>query len=142
MTSRDTRKLWISPENVIVPLTTLHFHYFGDPAVALKYNIECQSEILTRLAALRVGFVRINYTLNQGKVTIESMRWNRTLRNLIDQLLFVNADLIDIAQINILNEDGQAREVGRVCFMSRRQAGIPIDRLTLGSWNNFRTFNI
>jgi hypothetical protein len=140
-TTPETSKMWITPapENEIIPLRTFHYEYFADPAIAARYGVEYGTEEPTRLAALRVGFVRINYERNGGVVTIESMRWDRALRNLVDRLLFENEDAIDTAWAHMMDKSGQATGVGRVSFMDLRLAGIPINRLTLGSWHNFKT---
>jgi len=138
-TTPDSKKMWITPEpeNLVIPLSTFHYQYFADPAIAARYGVEYGAEDPTRLAALRVGFVRVNYEINHAKVTVETMRWNRVLRKLIDSLLFENEDSIDSVWIHTMNEKGYATQVGCTSFQEHRRAGRPINRLTLGSWNNF-----
>ena len=136
-------KAWINPENEIIPLNSFHFEYFRDfPQIAAKYGVKFRDEQTTRLDALRVGFVRVNYERNGGEVIIESMRWNRALRNLLDSLIFENEDSIDFARIRIFNKSGQLINLGCVSLMDLRSAGTPINRLTLGSWNYLRAVKL
>ena len=138
-TTRRTSKLWITPENEVVPLRTWHYEYFRDhPQIAAKYGVVFRDEQTTRLDALRVGFVRVNYERNGGLVTIETIRWDRQLRNLIDGLILENEDALDMVRIHKVDQTGQAIQVGCVSLMDLRKAGRPITRLTMGSWDNLR----
>ena len=138
MTTRKTRKLWITPENHIIPLSAWHFEYFRDPKISTKYGVIFRDEENTRLDALRVGFVRINYEVNGGRLTIETMRWDRALRELTNSLILANADAIDVAHLHLINKAGQAVQLGCVPLMERRQYGLPINRRSLATWNNLR----
>ena len=61
-TTPEASKAWINPENEIIPLRTWHYEYFRDhPQIAAKYGVVFRDEETTRLVALRVGFVRVNY---------------------------------------------------------------------------------
>lgn len=136
--NRKTRKWWISPENEVIPLTTLHYEYFRNPIVSEKYGVPCRDEVNTRLDALRVGFLRINYELNGGHLTLETMRWDRNLRKVVDKFILDNAESIDVAHLHLLNRDGQLLQLGCAPLLQMRLYETPINRLTLGSWNNLR----
>jgi len=138
MTNRKTRKWWITPENETILLSSWHYDYFRNPEISQKYGVIFRDEETTRLDALRVGFVRLNYELNGGCMTIETMRWDRCLRKLIDGFILENADAIDMARINLINLAGQAVQLGCVSLMDLRTFGKPINRMTLGSWNMLR----
>lgn len=140
MTNRKTKKLWITPApaNEIIPLSTFHYQYFQNPMISEKYGVLFRDEETTRLDALRVGFVRINYEVNGGRLTGETMRWDRTLRKLIDAFVLTNAEEIDLVRFHLLDRSGQAIQVGAVSLMDLRDAGKEINRWNLGSWNNFR----
>ena len=73
-TTPSESKVWITPENDLVPLGCWHYEYFHDPKISQKYGVIFGEENPTRLAALRVGFVRVNYERNGGKATIETIR--------------------------------------------------------------------
>jgi hypothetical protein len=142
-TTPEASKAWINPENEIIPLRTWHYEYFRDhPQIAAKYGVVFRDEETTRLDALRVGFARVNYERQGGHLIVESMRWNRALRNLIDGLIFQNEDAIDFARIRILDKTGQIIDLGCVSLMDLRSAGTPINRLTLGSWNYLREVKV
>ena len=88
--------------------------------------------------ALRVGFVRVNYEVNGGVLTLETMRWDRKLRNLVNALVLENADAIDMARTNLLANSGQMVQLGCVSLLDLRKYDRPINRFNLGSWNNHR----
>ncbi len=142
MADQKTRKWWITPENRVISLSTLHYEYFRDPSIAEKYQIVFRDEETTRLDALRVGFIRVNYECNGGQLTVESMRWDRNLRKLVDGFVLDNAEAIDLARIHLVDCMGQAIQIGCVSLMNLRAAGRPITRLTLSSWNNFRPIKL
>ena len=142
-TTPQASKAWINPENEVIPLTSFHFEYFRDyPQVAKKYKVVFRDEQNTRLDALRVGFVRVNYERNGGDVTVETMRWDRALRNLIDGLIFENEPAIDFARIHKLDKSGQLTNIGCVSLMEMRSYGRPINRFNLGSWNCFKAVKL
>jgi hypothetical protein len=101
-TDSRTSKFWVTPSNEIIQLTTFHYQYFSDPVLAQRYGVPFDTEIPTRLAALRVGFVRGNYERNGGRLTIESMRFNRALRKLIDELVLFNCEALDQVRMTII----------------------------------------
>ena len=140
MTNRKTKKFWITPapENEFMPLSTFHYQYFQNPMLSEKYGVPFQDEETTRLNALRVGFVRINFEVNGGRLTGETMRWDRVLRKLINAFVLTNAEEIDLARIHLLDRSGHAIQVGAVSLMDLRNTGREINRWNLGSWNNFR----
>jgi hypothetical protein len=138
MTNRKTRKWWITPENEIILLNSWHYEYFRPPAISQKYGVIFRDEEPTRLDALRVGFVRMNYELKGGCLTIETMRWDRSLRKVVDGFVLEHADAIDMARIHRINLAGQAEQIGCVSLMDLRTFGKPINRMTLGSWNMLR----
>ena len=137
-TSRFTAKFWIDPQNEIIPLKTLHFEYFRDPKVALAHGVTLSNEVCTRLSALRVGFVRGNYQVNGGLLTLETMRRDRLLRKLIDAVVLANADALDMVRLNTVDTHGQATNLAVAPLHQMRQFGKPINRATLGSWSYSR----
>ena len=138
MMNRKTRKWWISPENDVIPLTTQHYEFFQPLIVSEKYCVPFRDAENTRLDALRVGFVRVNYEINGGHLTIETMRWDRTLRKVVDKFILDNAESIDVAHLHLLNRDGQLLQLGCAPLLQMRLYETPINRLTLGLLNNLR----
>jgi hypothetical protein len=136
----STSKLWISPDNKVVPLMGCwHYEYFRDPQIAEKYGVPFGAEIPTRLAALRVGFVRVNYERNGGLLTIESMRFDPLLAVLMDDLVLANADAIDRVRLHLVDGAGMAIGMGTVSLQALRADGKSVSRQTLGSWHDFPT---
>jgi len=137
-TTRFTSKMWIDPENQLVALHSWHYEYFRDhPKVAEKYGVAFEDEEKTRLAALRVGFIRMNYEKNGGFLTIETMRWDPALRALVDRFIDDNIEALDHMRINLLRADGIAIGVAYVSIMVLRIEGKPVNRRSLGAWNKF-----
>jgi hypothetical protein len=137
-TSPTTAKGWITPENDIVPLATAHFDYFGDPTKVQKYGVARRDEQTTRLDALRVGFVRLNYEVNGGHLTLETMRWDQTLRQLTTDLVLANAESLDLVHLHRLGEKGQPLQLGCVPLQQWRRYHRSINRRALATWNNFK----
>ena len=138
LTNRKSKKLWITPEDEIIPLRSWHYEFFRDPVTSRKYGVIFRDEENTRLDALRVGFVRVNYEVNGGVLTLETMRWDRKLRNLVNALVLENVDAIDMARTNLLANSGQMVQLGCVSLLDLRKYDRPINRFNLGSWNNHR----
>jgi hypothetical protein len=136
-TSPRETKLWITPENLFVPLACWHFEYFRDSDISRRYGVAFGPEIPTRLAALGVGFVRVNFRRNGALLTLESIRWDRKLRQLIDRLVLRNADALDLVRMHLVDREGQLRQLGCVSLLEMRRQGQAINRSSLGSWNNF-----
>jgi hypothetical protein len=137
-TDSRTSKFWITPENATVALDCWHYEYFRDPAISRKYGVPFGPEVPTRLAALRVGFVRGNYERNGARLTLETMRHDRLLRKLIDALVLANADALDLVRLHTVDREGQALSVAVAPLHQKRQYGQPINRATLGSWSYSR----
>ena len=138
-TTRTASKMWITPDDEVVPLNSWHYEYFRDERIAEKYGVVFGAEIPTRLAALRVGFVRVNYERHGGLLTIESMRFDPLLAVLTDDLVLANADAIDRVRLHLVDGAGMAIGVGTVSLQALRTAGKPVNRLTLGAWHDFPT---
>ena len=138
-TARLTSKMWIDPENGLIPLHTWHHEYFRDhPEIAEKYGIPFEDEDKTRLAALRVGFIRINYEINGGFLEMDTMRWDPVLRVLVDQFIDDNIEALDHTRINLLRADGIDLQVAYVSIKVLRIQGKPVNRRALGAWNRFK----
>ena len=137
-TDRRTSKFWITPQNDLVALDCWHYEYFRDPAIADKYGVPFGPEVPTRLAALRVGFVRGNYERNGGLLTLETMRRDRPLRKLIDALVLANAEALDMVRLHTVDRNGQATQLSVAPLHQMRQTQQPINRATLGSWSYSR----
>jgi hypothetical protein len=105
-TTRFEAKLWVSPRNEFVSLRSLHFEYFRDQGVSEAYGIPLTDETSTRLAALSVGFVRVNYRRNGGLLTVETMRWDASLARTIDHLIAHNRAALDRVRFRLV--DGRA----------------------------------
>jgi hypothetical protein len=134
-TTPKTSKIWITPENNPVALHCWHYEYFRDPTLAQRYGIVFGDEIPTRLAALRVGFVRGNYERNGGLLTIEAMRRDPPLHQVLDALVLANADALDSVKLITVDSDGQATNVVVLPLHQMRQKGQSINLATLGSWS-------
>ena len=141
-TDQFTSKMWIDPENRFVVLHTWHYEYFRNPEIAKRYGVPFGEGGLTRLAALRAGFIRINYERVAKFLTAESMRWNPEVRDKIDGLIVDNADAIDHARTNFLKKDAIPVQIGHVSLARLRWAGRRITKHNLGEWNKFRTVKI
>lgn len=113
-TTRFTTKLWITPSNAFVPLACWHWEYFQDATISIRYRVNFEAEQPTRLAALRRGFIRVNYRVNGGWLTVETMRWDRGARAAVGALITANRDSIDNLEIRALSDEGSTlRSVSR-----------------------------
>jgi len=115
-TTPATAKMWIDPTGKVIPLLTFHYEYFRDnPGEAAKYGIVYGEEDPTRLAALRKGFIRVNYERNGGMLTIEAgaKGWTQPAIDVIFMLIAVNREAIDCLKIAVLSETGAVIQSGR-----------------------------
>jgi hypothetical protein len=120
----------------------MHYDYFRNPGISERYGVAFGEEIPTRLKALRVGFVRVNYRLNGGFMTMESMRWTRFLHELINRFVLANAEQLDLVQFNKLDVNGVAIQVAAVSLLGLRLKGQTITERSLAAWNRFEETKI
>jgi len=116
-TDHLTSKMWITPDHKVVPLSSWHYRYILDnPKIQQKWGLKGlpEDEQKVRLAALRVGFTRVNYEQRQGILTIEacSKFWTGKLKDTIFMLIADNLDSLYKIQINLLNDRGVAIKSG------------------------------
>lgn len=133
-TTSKTCKLWVTPENEFVPLSTWHYQYFEDAAISQRYKVPYRDEISTRIAAVGVGFVRINYERNGGRLTIETCRWSPELRQLLELFVLNNADSIDFVFLKTLDTNGNQLSYNSVSFLELRKSGKEISATDLDPW--------
>ena len=137
-TDRFTSKFWITPDNVFVPLATWHFQYFANPTISARWAVPFGPEDPTRLAALGVGFLRVNYELRGGKLALETIRWDKELQKLTTELVLANADAIDVVHLHRLESTGQAVELASLSLQTRRRYHLPINRRAISGWNRLK----
>jgi hypothetical protein len=132
-TDRFTTKLWITPDGTYVPLACLHFMYFRDASISDRYGVKFETEQPTRLAALRVGFIRANYETNGGRLTVESMRWDQPARMAVETLIDANREAIDNFEIRILSGEGTViRSVAQTFLALNEGKRVPLEELLKG----------
>lgn len=115
----DNSKYWILPDGKIENLGKLwHFQWILQNLTKLKKYKVKQSEIgddlsegPVRLYAINKGFVRMNYSINGGTLTIEApdKNWTRSIRNAIYDFIQNNVNRIDQLYIAILDEKGRPK---------------------------------
>ncbi len=74
-----TSKMWILPDGRVAASSVWHYHWLlSNRAVAKEFGMPIdglpEEEEPIRLAALRAGFVRLNYVHRSGTLTIEANR--------------------------------------------------------------------
>jgi hypothetical protein len=131
-TTRHTTKAWITPQNTYIPLGGWHWEFFRDVAISARYGVTFEAEQPTRLAALRVGFIRVNYEVNGGRLVVETMRWDQPARMAVEALIAANRDSIDNFEIRILSGEGAV--IGSVAqtFLALNEGNpVPLDELLM-----------
>lgn len=117
ISSGANSKYWILPNGTIVNLgKQWHYEYILNNVKTLKkFGIDISeipenpTEQETRLYALSKGFVRMNYLVNGGFLTIEapSNNWGRVIKGAIYDFVFDNKDRIDQCRILVLDSQGR-----------------------------------
>lgn len=129
-TTLSTTKAWITPQNTYVPLRCWHWEFFGDREIAMRYGVLFEAEGPTRLAALRVGFIRVNYEINGGRLTIEAMRWEPSARMAVGKLIEANRDSVDNLVVRILSSAGDTiKSVFRSFLATDETTTAPLNKL-------------
>jgi hypothetical protein len=142
-TDRTCSQLWITPENKMVHQPhCFRNEFFRDPAVAQNYGVAFADDESTRFAALNAGFVRIKYRFNGGFAIMETFRWDRPLRELIDRWIMENEASLDLVRICKMDRNALPVQVGAVSLFHLRLVGKRITKQTLDAWNNFRETKI
>jgi hypothetical protein len=90
------------------------------------------------LDILRTGAVWVHYEPKVRDLILRTMRWDKVLRSLTTDLVQANAEVLNGARIHLLNRAGEPIQLACAALGERRQHGLPIDRLSLATWNNFR----
>jgi hypothetical protein len=113
-----TAKAWIQPDGAVVLLDSLHFHWilkhsaqltekFG---LTLPTNLRHEQDV--RVAAVRVGFFRVNYHIRTGSLLFEGLK-NR-LSMPVQEAMFVlgvqSIHRVSYVKINLF-DDAIARTI-------------------------------
>lgn len=131
-------KYWILPDGKIENLGKLwHYEWLQKNIKKLKkYGIKEdempeKGETPIRLYAMNKGFVRMNFMINGGKLTIESTEggWSRTSRNAIQDFIFDNINRIDNLYIAVMDSSGRVKKNASTNWMTsseeEKQNSIP-----------------
>ena len=108
-----TSKMWILPDGRPVSIGSLHFRWLQtNPNVALEFGLELASlpddDTAIRLAALNRGFVRVNYEIRYGRLTVEanSRFWTSRIKDAVFVIIARNLDALDSMQARLLDDKG------------------------------------
>jgi hypothetical protein len=106
-------KAWITPEGQPVQLgATWHHQWLNDnPEIRRKYGIpRSVSDEGNRVSALKAGFVRLNYGINGGRLTIEARK-----KDWVDRqggvAKFVKANASSLDWLTVILTDDNAKRV-------------------------------
>ncbi len=105
-------KAWITPEGAPIQLGGQWHHYFMNsaPEVRAKYGLEVEeNQDANRIAALKKGFMRVNWNQSNGMLTVEGREkdWRKqraAIRNFVDK----NAGDIDSIRVILFDEPVKA----------------------------------
>jgi len=107
-----TSKMWLLPDGELVPISEQHYTWLkANPDICRKFGLALSrvpdDDTAIRLAALRRGFVRINYT-RDGTLTVEANTrfWDKRAQDTIFMLVADNLDEIYSMQVRALNNNG------------------------------------
>ena len=116
-TDKLTAKMWIFPDGKVQSLNLWHYRWLqANPKVAAKYGLNVaklpDEEQPVRLAALKVGFVRVNYELRDGTITIESnvRHWTSKIKDSVFMLVADNVESIYNIRISLLDDKGNVKK--------------------------------
>jgi hypothetical protein len=140
-----TAKAWIDPKNRVIALEDMmHFEWLrrNAPFIRKAYkgatdmpDFGPHDEVAARLWALRAGFTRVNYKKASGTITFETNKafWNGPRQDAVGALVADNIGDIDVAAINVLNDDGSffksgAHDVAGIEDVAAKFQAIPLDR--------------
>ena len=103
-------KMWILPNGKPVSITDLHYRWLQqNPEVALRFGLDLAAlpndDTTIRIAALNRGFVRVNYEINHGRLTIEAnaRHWTPRIKDAIFVVISGNLDAVDSMKVHLLN---------------------------------------
>lgn len=110
--SSGFKKAWVLPSGEPVQLGgTWHHEWLADnPEVAKQYKLsvpkfEGTDVDAVREDALRAGFTRINYGVNNGQLTVEARAkdWRR-VKNTVEDMISTNLDDIDRVSVTLFDD--------------------------------------
>lgn len=118
-TTRLTSKMWITPEGKGINLNGFHQDWIlkNKDNIIKKYPIKLPKtydETAIRLAAINVGFFRINYEINNGHMIVEGNTkfFNKIIKDEIFMIIAKNRKSIDNISIIIMNDTGKIIKQG------------------------------
>lgn len=114
-------KAWVDPEGTLHQFGSQWHHDWLNEQSKLrsKYGIPKGDDTVVRNAALKKGFLRVNYDKKNGKLVVEarSKDWPdhiEAVRKLVDS----NADKFDSMEVHLMSNDMKALDqTGRVSFL-------------------------
>jgi hypothetical protein len=108
--------MWILPNGRVAPSSVWHYQWLlSNRALAKRLGVPLdqlpEEEDPIRLAALRVGFVRLNYEHKTGTLTIEAnrLRFDGRVRNAIRGVVLENLKDVYIINFNLLSVPQRGR---------------------------------
>jgi len=106
-----TSKMWILPDGKPVSLNGWHYRWIlGNPKRVAKYGLDVSKmkddEESVRKAALKAGFVRVNYEHRTGDLTIEGIKikMHKKIKDAIFVIVMDNLSKLDRVNIVKFND--------------------------------------
>lgn len=101
-------KAWILPNGQPIQLGgQWHHDYLSEnPAITTKYKLPENFTEQDRAAALKKGFARINYSVNNGQMTVEArLKDWRSIAPVVEKMFEANAGKIDSMHVTLFNDN-------------------------------------
>lgn len=117
-TDAKTTKVWILPDGKIQYLKEWHYSWILQNAPRLKkeYKLDLtgiqKTEHFVRLAAIKAGFFRVNYSHNGGVLTVEGhfRKFNKRVKDAVFMITADNANQVDRIFIALVDDDGNVKK--------------------------------
>ena len=110
-TDRLTSKMWILPDGVPVSLDQWHYRWIlANKSRVAKYGLDTtdlpDDEQTVRIAALKKGFFRVNYEINNGALTVEGLsdRYSKKVKDALFMIVMNNLGRIDRINLVLVND--------------------------------------
>ena len=114
-TDRLTSKMWILPDGVPVSLDQWHYRWIlANKTRVAKFGLDTtelpDDEQTVRIAALKKGFFRVNYEINNGALTVEGIdtKYNKKIKDALFMIVMNNLNRIDRINLILVNDTVEA----------------------------------
>jgi hypothetical protein len=118
-TDKLTSKMWILPDGTAKNISGWHYQWILDNRDKLqeKYGLDIShlpaeyyantgKETEIRIAAIKSGFIRVNYEIRNGNLTLEGLasKYTKKIKDTVFMLILDNINDIGTININLFND--------------------------------------